>query len=545
MICDKNVTPPSCKEGCSDIHKCQSGYICCNGKCLKGECCSSEDCTRPGYPLCKEINDEMKCVDVCDPSSKKKINSSDNKFRCCKQNDDNYRCVIARCCTNEDCKDPQKPYCETALETPDCVNRCGPSTGDLKCGEGFICCYVLNDYMCFSGNCCIDSDCTNDMKCIGHHCMEDNCISEPSICKTEEKCCQDGPMEGVCFTGECCSDTTCQNSNAGHKCLISTYKCGCMVNSDCNSGYVCVNGVCKTGNCINDADCKDLTYPVCVDNKCSKCTQDIQCKNASKGDICCSGECKKGECCVSISPSMLDCETYITRPICKDGLCSPCLNSEECINQNLGNKCCTRGSFAGDCYDGQCCSSFDCLESGNVQKPICHIGDRNCYPCQSDNECQLEFGNNQLKCCSIKSSAILGSCYSGECCDDTQCSTISGRPFCDPSTHNCVQCLNNYNCPLHSICCNNQCVRGDCCKDKDCMNAGTGNFCYQYHCRQRCPNLTDCANSEMNECCTNITNYPFPFCVYDGGKCCTGDSDCYALDKCCYGICIPKTVVCY
>ncbi len=545
MICDKSLSPPLCKTGCSDIHRCKPGEICCNGVCKKGYCCTSEDCTKPGYPLCKEVNGENICTDICQPLSQNPCKSPDNKYRCCLQGDNLYRCVIANCCSNDDCKLPDKPYCEKGLETPDCVNICKPENG-IKCGFGYVCCYAFNGYMCFAGDCCETKDCNDNKKCIGHHCVEEDCKSEPSICGTGEKCCPSGQLEGVCYKGECCDDVECSTNSNGFKCLLDSFKCGCTTKSDCKAGYVCKNNVCVFGDCVTDADCKDEAKPVCINNKCSPCQDGYQCKNAQKGDICCSGYCKYGNCCSSLP----DCQNLITKPVCREGYCSPCGSSAECSSQNLGDKCCTRGVLAGDCYSGTCCSSYDCLEAGSITKPICHTTDYSCYPCASDTECINEFKDTGLKCCAVKNSPVSGSCYKGECCDDTQCKTYQSRPKCDLKTNMCVECLTNTDCGIIGIgyiCCNNQCVRGECCSNADCTSQNRGNYCYQYHCRTHCAKPQDCSLSpDGSYCCTNITTSPFPFCIKDqSGKCCKSDNDCGALDKCCFGICEPKAAVCY
>ncbi|MCX7957846.1 MAG: hypothetical protein N3B13_02235, partial [Deltaproteobacteria bacterium] len=487
---------------------------------------------------------ENKCIDECDILSQNPCNSPDNKFRCCKQDDKIYRCVIANCCTNEDCKLPDKPYCEKALETPDCVNLCNPNTG-IKCGEKYICCYAFNGYMCFAGECCESKECLDSKKCIGHHCVEEDCKAEPTICNADEKCCQAGQIDGVCYKGECCYDGDCLNNINGTRCLIDIFKCGCTVASDCKSGYVCKSGICVKGDCITHADCKDPAKPICNNNKCSTCQLGEQCKNAQKGDICCGGQCKYGDCCQSLP----DCEAYVTNPVCRNGFCSPCINAEECKSNNLGENCCTKGALAGDCYTGACCSSYDCLAAGNVAKPICHTLDYNCYPCKSDTECQNEFNNNSFKCCTVKSSSLAGSCYKGECCDDTQCAIYQGRPKCNLETNTCVECIKKEDCGIlgtNFVCCNNQCIKGECCNSQNCIAQNKGNFCYDYHCRQQCKTTDECTGfSIYKECCTNLKTDPFPFCVNElKGRCCKYDSDCDNLSKCCFGICIPKINIC-
>lgn len=536
MICDKNATPPLCKDGCSDIRRCPDEHLCCNGKCVKGECCSSDDCRRAGYPECKNINGEMRCVDTCDPESTKLCNSPDNTFRCCKHNDNIYRCTLAKCCTNKDCTEPDKPYCEMGLETPQCINKCSPPPENLSCGSDFVCCYILNDYMCFRGECCEDKDCVGDTKCIGHRCQKDDCTSNG--CSNDEQCCIEGALQGICYKGECCSDSNCQNKDNGHKCLLTSFKCGCSTNGDCRSGYVCVDGSCKEGNCLTDTDCKEAQSPICINYKCSQCTQDSQCQNAQKGDICCQGECLKGDCCKSLSEDMADCKSLITKPVCKNNLCSPCSNDTECQSENLGSKCCTKGYLAGDCYNGDCCSSFDCIIAGQINKPICHTSDRLCYRCQSDTECKNEFGNQLLKCCLSTRSSVYGSCYAGDCCDNSQCSSTR-TPYCRIDTHTCVECLKNSDCSTLGgyVCCNNQCIKGDCCEDRDCLKTGNGNYCYQYHCRKRCASDPNICLPVGEECCNNITTFPFPFCVPATRRCCRDNSDCPRGTQCCYGIC--------
>jgi|GEM_PF-4320296 len=549
MICDKNSNPPVCKVGCSDIHKCQNGYICCNGKCIKGECCNSEDCTRAGYPTCANVNGSYICIDECNPQDSDPCNSLDNKSRCCKQDDNIFKCVIANCCNNGDCKEPDKPYCDTLIDTPNCVNRCDPAS-NINCGTDYICCSLGSYNMCFKGDCCSDNDCNSNYMCIGHKCVSEDCTENQGICQSDQKCCSSGQLKGLCYTGECCEDNMCKDNQIGHKCILSDYKCGCETNSDCNSGYICKDGKCIKGDCLFDSDCIDQTKPICINNYCTACTADLQCQNAQKGDICCNGVCRHGQCCASVDPSLPDCENYITKPICKEGICSSCSNSTECKNENLGTKCCMSGVFAGDCYDGECCSSYDCIDLGYANKPICHTSDRKCYPCNNDNECKNEFSSNLYRCCSVNGSSQSGSCYVGECCDDSQCSTNVEKKICNLDNYKCVQCLSNSDCGIIGyICCNNQCIKGECCNSNECIRESKGDYCYQYHCRKQCQDNRDCSSSSIyGTCCNNITTSPFPFCTsttLGNGNCCITNGDCGSrTQKCCYGICILDTLPC-
>jgi hypothetical protein len=545
MICDK--TTLQCKAGCSDVHPCKNtGDVCCGSACHAGDCCGNADCKDVGKPTCESFT----CSGKCDPGDDK----CGLGWKCCSSGDAGYSCTTAYCCSSADCKDADKPYCDLGNKTPQCINKCGPTVGDTKCGEGYVCCGGT----CHSGNCCETKDCAVG-KCINYNCAKDCTEADGgSYCDISEKCCFTGANKGRCYNGACCDSIQCTASPNGKACLAD-FSCGCTVKGDCAGGQVCYKSKCINGDCVSSADCTDGAKPICgPDHYCKACSGDSSCVDSGKGEICCSGYCLKGSCCTSSSPTEDDCEEFVEKPVCDDATleCRGCINNLDCTEHGLDPKCCTTDSsmLKGDCYAGECCSSFNCTSVSELTKtPICDINNRTCTACQSDYQCRTDFNNPVLKCCKADGLAMRGACYSGTCCDNSQCS--SPTKYCNPKFLKCTECVENADCNTGGnyakVCCNGTCMTGGCCADADCIkSSGLPNaVCYENRCRihcgdsgNKCPTTTP-----AQTCCGNLMPplpTPFPLCS-TSGHCCYKNSDCdFFLEKCCHGICIGTLMLC-
>lgn len=184
----------------------------------------------------------------------------------------------------------------------------------------------------------------------------------------------------------------------------------CKVDTDCKTGYHCVNGKCQKiggGGCKVSKDCPE--HQSCVDGKCQLvgCSKDTDCP---KGEVCYGGQCV--------------------------------LPSDKCVN--------------GKCETGKVCVNGMCVDHDNS----CHV-DSDCkdnYYCYN-NQCTAPCGNAYK-------------CPAGSVCENNKCvphphsnsckSSADCKPgfYCDPSTKECVkECKTASDCPRGYDCKNRQCVK--------------------------------------------------------------------------------------
>ncbi|MBI5525242.1 MAG: formylglycine-generating enzyme family protein [Deltaproteobacteria bacterium] len=115
--------------------------------------------------------------------------------------------------------------------------------------------------------------------------------------------------------------------------------------------------------------------------------------------ICCGGGCVMGDCCGDGDCTTPGKPTCTAGHVCVD-VCGPN------VRCGKGFACCE-----GKCRQGDCCNALDC--AGNPDGSFC-INNK------CSRKCVADVGCSPGKCCQAGPAA--GSCYQGECCDDSQCS---------------------------------------------------------------------------------------------------------------------------
>ncbi len=501
-----------CCPTCDAAHPCGRGEVCCDGRCIPGDCCDNgEQSTCGAGQIC------------CDG-----------------------RCLSGDCCTDRQCQNP----------TPVCAdNRCAACQSNGQCGAGRVCC----DGSCLQGACCENEPCSGSEICCGGECRFGNCCSDAQCppnqphcqfnlcaeCWTPQHCGGDGHVccNNRCFDGDCCSDVQCRNPTPicqGRQCVsCPTNGASCIVPGTTDPG-LCCNGSCLFIQCCTNAQCTDPDKPICIDRRCAACTDDGQC---GSGEVCCEGRCEAGNCCT-------DAQCANPTPICANHTCVACQNDGQC---DAGEVCCS-----GQCRVGDCCTDAQCANP----TPICQGND--CVACQNDRQC----GDDEV-CCN-------GSCFGGDCCRDQDCPSalcqvgvcrdhvcafapVSGEPgpncpfprmccqdeqgapvCCAPGTRSCQRsgicgCLRNADCPVGEVCCaGHQCERGICCQDSDCLPR----TCQESHCQDH-----DCSYTPVfaqpapphcpTMCCRTLDGAPV--CCPSGTRGCEGNGVCGCPNCPCVG----------
>ena len=152
--------------------------------------------------------------------------------------------------------------------------------------------------------------------------------------------------------------------------------------------------------------CADPAKPICLDNLCVGCKDDVDCSDQQKPI------CSNAKTCVSCKDAIANaCATHLATPVCA-----------------------TTGAMAGACV--VCDSNMDC----KGQTPICSTISttlNTCIACGAaggDTACMT--ANKMLPVC-VTTGAQAGACV--ECGKDADCSTDPNKPFCS-STGTCVGC---------------------------------------------------------------------------------------------------------
>ncbi|MDP9151770.1 MAG: hypothetical protein M3O36_17745 [Myxococcota bacterium] len=154
--------------------------------------------------------------------------------------------------------------------------------------------------------------------------------------------------------------------------------------------------------------------------------------------------CRSDEDCVL---STLHCDSVL-------GQCVACTNSLQCTQPGLP-RCdfalhrCVQCGVNGDCAGDQVCEPtteqcvFSCADGGNCPdaEPRCSEPRHVCVRCETNPDCWTS--DTQRVC-----NPSTGQCV--ECTNDFDCPT--GRPFCDGTTNACVGCLADVNCGRGLVC---------------------------------------------------------------------------------------------
>lgn len=166
-----------------------------------------------------------------------------------------------------------------------------------------------------NSSCLLDSNCPNDLSCVGGRCRKSACSSQsdckcppnPKVCnetcvKTEE--CGSGLIcaGGNCRNSACINDSTCTCPPPPP--ILPTCNSICSTSADCPSNLGCVSGRCRNSACSNSTSC------VCPVPTCNAvCTTSSDCPS-NLG--CTSGRCRNTVCpemvgCVCKTPTHKEC----------------------------------------------------------------------------------------------------------------------------------------------------------------------------------------------------------------------------------------------
>jgi hypothetical protein len=205
QVCENNT----CVD-CTTSSQCGAGSVCCAGSggkksCVVGNCCTSPDCAG-GQGCVSNV-----CRDLCSA-----VVPCKTGYKCCSGS-----CYLGDCCANSDCSGGLA-----------CIkNTCSSCTIDLQCSAGEI---------CDSGKC--TKGCNGSVTCgSGSICCT---ASSGGQCKPGSAGCK-----GTCFTGNCCIPSEC---GGGQYCSNNTCRTMCTTTADCGGGVkCCMGGFCYDFLCAN------------------------------------------------------------------------------------------------------------------------------------------------------------------------------------------------------------------------------------------------------------------------------------------------------
>jgi len=215
------------------------------------------------------------------------------------------------------------------------------------------------------------------------------------------------------------------------ECLEKRHCAGRVGTPECDvTKSVCVE-------CVGDAGCGGTT-PICVGNKCIKCSTDEECKKKDSGKGVCLETGEKAGMCVECKDNA-GCSAIGKVCNLETNTCVECVNHSTCKGGTplcVGNRCvsCNAGE-AGGCKVKSaetpvCATSGMCVEctSGDGSRcsatgKVCKVEASTCVECLGDEQC-----GNTKPICNTKTNQCEG------CTTDTQCTGI-GSGVCMPDGH--------------------------------------------------------------------------------------------------------------
>ena len=468
-----------------------NGVLFCNLEKVPYECAIVPDsvvsCPEPGGI------DAICLAAVCDPES------GDCSFVPAHQEgacSDQEPCTISDSCIDGAC----------TPGTPLNCNDGDPCTDD-SCVAGEGCAYFNNDASCSDGSACTVGDQCANGECVagapmacddGNLCTDDSC-SEESGCShlPNTVACDDG---NDCTTGDLCQSGQCFGSQA----------------VDCDDSNVCTDDACvPAGGCVhllNDAPCDDndvcTTGDHCQLGECGH-SGEFTCDD---NNVCTTDSCAALTGCQFASVDGGDCTDANLCTIgdsCAGGLCIPgaavvCDDQNFCTDDScepdLG---CVHASNSAPCDDGDVCTVQDVCAGG-----VCQAGD--IMPCSDDNVCTGDSCDPKSGCsyvplagdcddgdtCTTLDSCADGQCVGGpalDCDDDVVCTDDS----CDADV-GCVHSNNNAACDDGSLC-----TEGDFCQNGACVPGGAKDCSDNDPCTDdTCEPAAGCQHSQNQNCCT-------------------------------------------
>jgi hypothetical protein len=224
--------------------------------------------------------------------------------------------------------------------------------------------------------------------------------------------------------------------------------------------------------CVTGAACSlaSGTKGFCAAGVCTACsgaTDDTKCKTAyGTGTICLANACSTGDC----HDNSTDCSAG---RICGSSVphaCGDCTTDTQCTQDaryGTGYLCVNNLCVHGDCHD----TSADCTGTTKVGQVCGATTAHTCGACTSDTQCTNDTTYATTK----------------PICETTTGLTKTGQCVANPTTGTGKLCTsNNVECPVNSadFCCGNKCVAGNCCDDTDCSSLGANFNCLQNTCTQ-------------------------------------------------------------
>ena len=347
-------------------------------------------------------------------------------------------------------------------------------------------------------------------------CYVDHCANDTAVCYWTHVpgCCMVGGSLDHCHEpGGACTEAICVPDVENGWCTFNNASHPCIINDDCNFGYVCGLGVCDSGPlifgpCITDSDCSppcDFTYGTC------------------NGDPllgnCLGADCFVSNTCVNYGELGMFCGAglLIDQPCTTNADCSYTL---PCIFPLTTGQCDT---FTNESIDG-CCESDE----------IC-TGNDLCSTAACDHVTDTCVGIGQQKVCADETFDL---------CTDAVCDSMTGNctnvrighqpkcpgACCDAANVMCYDDLDYFECK-------NLTGTTDSWIDSNVSCSSNSGFSTcGFSCNETCPDMVplpqlDCQNSaciEVNSSLDNVYNICAPSITSGGGCCLDGTTPCTA-----------------
>ena len=352
------------------------------------DCQSNQRCDCAYWPSIKEIG-FLECSYPGHPDSSNCSGENCKAWlRQCKEYED--------CYFNYTCMYKENP-------APDLIGVCKPfkpSQEGAPCKEDRDCVYYLkceND-VCTPYTCPYGYEKAIDESSLNHTCKK-----REGYCESDENCSGDESCEPALVGYTQCTKLEClpHERPVNHKCVPHE----CTNNSDCDTGYECVNHTCREFVCAED-EYLDPSINECVKLNCSEdeyienhecvklickeceytqnhscvryeCCEDVDCKGdevcKEQENKCIKLECGGDEYAADHTCKKIECDycQYLANRTCIDYECcdsTPCRFGEHCLNHKCVNLSCKGDEMSGEhecvkleCPFGEYASNHECV----------------------------------------------------------------------------------------------------------------------------------------------------------------------------------------
>lgn len=347
--CDQGT---SCCATCDAAHPCAADEVCCDGRCIPGDCCDNGE-----QSTC--ANGEICCDHVCVAGD------------CCGNADcPNETCQRRRCqdhhCTYTPISGATGPGCQTVC--------CEDAAGDpVCCDPGIETCQPNG--LC---GCERDADCGDDQKCCAGTCVAKAICCEGNNaegCASNLHCCVlDG--NGVCR--ECCDTAQCPDETCQSKSCDANHTCQYTPQFG-STGTGCASVCCETVD----------QEPICCPGGITVCTASRRCRCDGPADctadqICCNGSCIANTLCCDGDSSTCPAPGVCHVRACASGACQPQgVTGGTCPFASGGTGECNAGSCVCPspritCSDGCCAAGPTACEADGTCPPGCDVCPSGC-----------------------------------------------------------------------------------------------------------------------------------------------------------------------